>query len=237
MQRKILQEYGYQSDIVLNTKNKKRKSFSSHQSSPTIGSKNKSKSSQNTLKKTKKKNQSTHATNDVSSEKLILINENKELTNQLSKLRQKMSQLMHQIDTFTNEKLMMESEMEVIKFQNQEFKESIKFYEKQLANQNNYKKSDYIFDDQQSHVSSASPITVQNNLQQYFPILLENGIFVKKYGRRGKPHFKKFRIDFQNGIIHYESGTFQINELKKIQSGVKSDILKKANIPPVNNKH
>ena len=57
--------------------------------------------------------------------------------------------------------------------------------------------------------------------------LLE-GIFVRKYNRRGRFSFKRVIVHFEKGFIDFESGALQLKYLQKVLQGINTDVFHKA---------
>lgn len=58
--------------------------------------------------------------------------------------------------------------------------------------------------------------------------LLSEGIFVRKYNRRGMFKFKRFIVDFEDGVIDYGTGQFELEDLVEVKKGIRTETFHKS---------
>ena len=133
------------------------------------------------------------------------------LYDQSTKLKQQIATLTNSNEKLLSAQILYQNEVDTLNFQLSELEKQVEHLEdgkERLSAQKNPKFKD----------------TVDNLLG----ITLLEGIFVRKYNRRGKHSFKRLMVHFQKGYIDYESGMLSLKNLVSVQRGVQSDVFRKS---------
>ena len=144
----------------------------------------------------------------VDKTKQELLSQNHKMFSKLANLRRKNQKLMKDMANAENEKALMIEEMDVLKYQLKTLKNEITNLEERLK-QKKLQIANKIIQTEQ--IDEKKPDIVQQ--------ILSDGVFLRKYCRRGQSHFKKVSIDVENGFIDHESGKYLLKNLQQIQKG------------------